>query len=94
MPTFRKRPEFVDARQFTGGVQQGTDTVLWINSNNGKAFWHPERQFDGRTIPEHVVLWRTEDYTIIWINDWAMLHQDGTWDAMRPEDLHEEYEEV
>lgn len=95
MPTFKRRSEYGDARQFTGGLEQGMEIVLWINSNNGKASWYPERLVGSRTLSERIILWISDDnYTFVWVNDWAMYKQDGTWDTYRPEDLHEEYEEV
>jgi hypothetical protein len=95
MPTFRK-VEIVDARQFIGSVQQGTDLCLWVNSNNGRAHWHDKQLVGSRILSERIVLEieNGNDYTLVWLNDWIIRHQDGSWEAMRPEDLHEQYEEV
>lgn len=95
MSTFRK-VEVVDARQFTGGIQQGTDLAFWVNSNNGRAHWHGEQPVGSKTLSERIVLEieNGNDYTLVWLNDWIMLHQDGSWEAMRPEDLNEQYEVI
>lgn len=95
MATFRRRPEIVDARQFTGGVQNGTDICLWVNSNHGGAYWWEKRVVGGRILAERIRLYPSgSDYALVWIGDWIVHRQDGTWEALRPEDLHEEYEEV
>lgn len=95
MPTFKRRPEYVDARQFTGEGQNGSDLVFWVLSNGGRASHHPQIQVGGRRLSERIRLDICHgDYTLVWKNDWVVLHQDGTWEAMRPEDLKEQYEEV
>lgn len=95
MPTFR-RVEIVDARQFTGGKQQGSDLAYWVSSNHGRAHWYPEREVGSRTLSERIVLTTSDHvgYDLVWVGDWIMLHQDGSWEAVRTEDLKEQYEEV
>lgn len=94
MPTFRK-VEIIDARQFTGGQDSAMELVFWVLSNGGHAEWKDESLVGNRTLSERIRLDIChDDYTLVWENDWIVRHQDGTWDAMRPEDLKEEYEEV
>lgn len=33
-------------------------------------------------------------YAIAWVGDWLVRHQDGSWEAVRPERMKAEYEEV
>ncbi|AXH44630.1 hypothetical protein SEA_MEDIUMFRY_66 [Arthrobacter phage MediumFry] len=100
MPTFQ-RTETVDARQFTGGCQQGTDLAFWVNSNGGRAFWKDAQKIGDKHLSERISLevkngcgLTFDEFTIVWINDWVIHHQDGSWSAIRPEDLKEQYEEV
>lgn len=95
MPTF-KRTETVDARQFTGGLQQGMDLALWVNSNQGRATWIEPTDVGKRVLSERVRLYN-EDHIHIdtaWVGDWVVHHQDGSWEAVRPELFQEQYEEV
>lgn len=95
MPTFR-RIEVVDARQFTGGLDNGSSLAFWVNSNHGRAHWYDKQQVAGRTLSERVILTTSDHvgYDLVWVGDWIMLHQDGTWEAVRTEALKEQYEEV
>lgn len=100
MPTFR-RVEVVDARQFTGGKQQGSDLAFWVNSNQGRAYWKDATTIGGKHLSERIALQIKDggghtfnDHVIVWLGDWIMLHQDGSWEAVRTEDLKEQYEEV
>lgn len=86
MPTFRKKNAVVDARQFTGGIRNGMDLVLWVTSNQGWAAWRE------KTDRLDLTIWgRT---STVWVNDWVILNTDGTFDQMHPEDFKEEYEQV
>ncbi|ASD52288.1 hypothetical protein QCN32_gp66 [Arthrobacter phage Niktson] len=100
MPTFQ-RTETVDARQFTGGRQQGTDLAFWVNSNGGKAYWRDEQDVLGKKLSERIALetrsgngFTFNEYAVVWVGDWIIHHQNGTWEAVRPEQLREEYNEV
>ncbi|AYD87275.1 hypothetical protein SEA_TENNO_66 [Arthrobacter phage Tenno] len=94
MPTFQ-RTETVDARQFTGEGQNGSDLVFWVLSNNGRASHQPTVKVGKRFLPERIRLDICHDnYAIVRLGDWIVRHQDGTWEAMRPEHLQEEYDEV
>lgn len=44
MPTFSKKVEVVDARQFTGGPKNGREMVRWITANGGRAKWFGTQQ--------------------------------------------------
>lgn len=100
MPTFRKKPEIVDARQFTGGVQNGTDITHWIQANGANAHWiegrpaalDAENDYDD---PEYVYLsYGKFKFTYVHVGDWVILRQDGRVVGMRPEDFAREYEQV
>lgn len=95
MPTFQ-RTETVDARQFTGGLQQGTDICLWVNSNYGRAQWMEGREVGSKYLSERIRLYDESQttYAIAWVGDWLVRHQDGSWEAVRPERMKAEYEEV
>lgn len=88
MPTFRK-VEIVDARKFEGGVQNGTDLVFWVNSNEGKAFYYSKNER---------IRVATDAYSMMldvaYPGDWIMQNQDGTFQVVRQQQLDSEYEEV
>jgi hypothetical protein len=84
-----KKPEIVDARQFTGGITNGMDLVLWVNSNEGKATW--------LATPERIRV--AEDaysmiFAVAYPGDWIMRNQDGTFTAIRKQELDSEYDQV
>jgi hypothetical protein len=92
MGTFQ-RTETVDARQFTGGKQNGTDLALWVNSNGQQTETRAE-WFDAlkaytksRNTPEFIYVrsytWRERVY----VGDWIIWKQDGTFDHMRDQDF-------
>lgn len=90
MGTFQ-RIETVDARQFTGGIENGSNLALWVNSNGQttetRAEWLPEIKGTLTHIPERV---RVRNYTFrddVYVGDWVVLKQDGTFDTMRPRDF-------
>ena len=90
MGTFQ-RTETVDARQFTGGKQNGTDLALWVNQNGQltetRAEWYNSITAYNRTTPEFVYVrtysWRERVY----IGDWIIWKQDGTFEHMRDQDF-------
>lgn len=90
MPTFKKRPEIVDARIFEGGGRNGTELVFWVNSNEGRAFW-----VDVET--EQIRLYFDlygKAYDIAYVGDWLMRNQDGSFKVVRQQELDSEYEQV
>jgi hypothetical protein len=95
MPTFQ-RTEIVDARQFTGGMQQGTDIAFWVNSNNGRAHWMDKTDVGKRILSERIRLYHESlvHFDTAWVGDWLVRHQDGSWEVVRPEQMQEEYKEV
>jgi hypothetical protein len=95
MPTFQ-RTETVDARQFTGGSQQGTNIAFWVNSNGGRAQWMGDTRVGERILSERVRLYLENlvHFDTAWVGDWLVHHQDGSWEVMRPEAFREEYKEV
>jgi hypothetical protein len=90
MGTFQ-RTETVDARQFTGGVENGTSLALWVNSKGQltetRAEWHDGIKETRLNRPEYVNVrtynWREHVY----VGDWIILKQDGTFDHMRHQDF-------
>jgi hypothetical protein len=92
MPTF-KRIEVVDARQFTGGKQNGTDLVFWVNANGGQAYWLEATQ----GLPEQVKLAEqpySQKYGLGYAGDWIMQNQDGSFKVVRQQELDAQYEQV
>lgn len=90
MPTFQKT-ETVDARQFTGGVQNGTDLALWVNTHGqlteSRAEWRDAISVRTHAIPE-IVRFRTYEYrTDMYVGDWIIRRQDGHFEHMRPEEF-------
>lgn len=91
MPTFKKKPEIVDARQFRGDRVDGLDIVLWITSNDGQAVW---------TEPDDIrpakVFVEEERFKFIpaFKNDWIVFHQNGSFEVVRPELFADTYEQV
>lgn len=90
MGTFQ-RTETIDARQFTGGKENGTNLAMWVNSNGQltetRAEWFDAINVHRRTNPEFVYIrtytWRERVY----VGDWVILKQDGTFDHMRDQDF-------
>lgn len=90
MGTFQ-RTETIDARQFTGGVDNGSNLALWVNSNGQltetRAEWFDGMKGNSFTRPEFVYVrtytWREHVY----VGDWVILKQDGTFDHMRDQDF-------
>jgi hypothetical protein len=88
--TFQKT-ETVDARQFTGGKENGTNLSLWVNSNGhlteARAEWHDELKAAGYITPERV---RLRSYTLrenAYVGDWIILRQNGLFDHMRDQEF-------
>lgn len=95
MPTFQKT-ETVDARKFEGGIQNGTDLVFWVNSKGGNAFYYSDNPKGDRDIERIRV---AEDaysmmFTVAYPGDWIMQNQDGSFKAIRQQELDSEYKEV
>lgn len=90
VPTFQ-RTETIDARQFEGGLTNGTNLAFWVNEHGQRtetrAEWFNSIEAYGRTNPEFVYMrtytWRERVY----VGDWIILKQDGTFDHMRDEDF-------
>lgn len=102
MPTFQKVPETVDARQYTGGVQNGTDLCLWVNSNGGSAAWEPEvigqaanNGFGVRW--EHLKVYDmpySHKRAMAYVGDWIVQRQSGRFEVMRPQEFEREFQQV
>lgn len=102
MPTFQSKPETVDARQFEGGVQNGSDLAFWVNSNGGSAAWRPEvtgreagNQFGVRW--EHVKVLDmpySHKSSDAYVGDWIVQRQSGKFEVMRPQEFELEFHQV
>jgi hypothetical protein len=91
MPTFKK-VEVVDARQFTGGVDQGMELVLWVESGGGVGWWaeaDPELKWH-----EQLRIGKQGALRSAYVGDWIVHHQAGGFSVMRPQELHEQYTQV
>lgn len=78
MPTFQ-RTETIDAREFTGGVENGKAICLWVNANNGIAM------YDGHRDIILISVW-CEIFNVH-KTDMVILRQDGFFEQMRAEDF-------
>jgi hypothetical protein len=90
MGTFQ-RTETVDARQFTGGLENGTNLALWVNEHGQltetRAFYYEGIKETRNNNPEHIRV-RTYAFRVdVYIGDWIILKQDGTFDVMRPQEF-------
>lgn len=90
MPTFQ-RTETVDARQFEGGLQGGSNLALWVNSNGQssetRAFYQEGIKETRLNRPEHLRI-RSYNFRVdAYVGDWVILKQDGTFDVLRPQDF-------
>ena len=90
MPTFRK-VEIVDARQFHGGIENGSSLVFWVLSNEGKAEQHiTPMGIDYIRIYE----WRdSHKFEMAFPGDWVEHRQNGTFEVTRQQVI-DTYEEV
>lgn len=89
MGTFQ-RTETVDARQFTGGIENGSDLALWVNSNGQqtetRAEWLEETKVGTKTLPERVSLHTCGGWCgTAFVDDWIVQRQDGSFEVLRPE---------
>lgn len=90
MGTFQKT-ETVDARQFTGGIENGSDLALWVNSigqqMEERADWYDRRINNVLTLPERIRLRTYTRWSDVYVGDWIIYRQDGTIDHMRDQDF-------
>jgi len=92
MGTFQ-RTETVDARQFTGGLENGTNLALWVNSQGQltetRAEYHDAIKIGSRTLGERVRIrtynWRESAF----VGDWVILKQDGSFAHMSDQEFLE-----
>lgn len=84
MATFLKK-EYVDARQFKGGMENAGDILLWVHSHQGKA-----SHVSGGSMPEFIRIHKgygSQEYDVVFVGDWVMRNQDGSYRGIRPERL-------
>jgi hypothetical protein len=102
LPTFKKKPEIVDGRQFTGGIRNGTDLIFWVNSKEGKADWF-EETLKVRTAtqkimsPERIRVYKgpyQTEYDTAYVGDWIVQRQSGRFEVVRPQELAEDYDKA
>lgn len=87
MPTFRK-VEIVDAREFSGGLKSGSELVLWISSNSGRAEYDAEHDYI--KLNEHYASLKFE---LAFPGDWIERGQNGSFQVTRKQVIAT-YEEV
>jgi hypothetical protein len=78
MATYQ-RTETVDAREFTGGIDNGMTIVLWINSNNGIAMYDTDKDLI------QLSLWG--EIFNVHVTDMVVRRQDGQFENIRREDF-------
>lgn len=91
MGTFQ-RTETVDARQFTGGIENGTNLALWVNSNGQmtetRAEWRESVTIAGRSISDRVRIMTPRGFQhTAFVGDWIVQKQVGSFIVLRPEEL-------
>lgn len=77
-----KKIEHVDAFEFTGGVQNGSDLVFWISSNNGRAEWTEAK---GKFLEMITIKHRGYRKSYVFEGDWIVMNADGSFTGYRPE---------
>ncbi|ASR83360.1 hypothetical protein SEA_CATERPILLAR_65 [Arthrobacter phage Caterpillar] len=89
MPTFRK-VEIVDARKFEGGLENGSNLVFWVSSNEGRATYVQDKFGERIRVYEH-----RESHTSApaFPGDWIERRQDGSFEVTRQQ-IIDTYEEV
>jgi hypothetical protein len=85
-----QRTETVDARQFTGGKENGASLALWVNSNGQmtetRAEWLEATEVGTKTLPERVRVHSVDKWNgTAFTDDWIVQKQDGTFEVLRPE---------
>lgn len=95
MPTFQANPETVDARQFKGGVQNGTDLILWVQSNSIAHRGAYLEELPGRR-HERLVITTHERHVVrsAFVEDWIVQRQSGKFEVMRPQEFEEKFFQV
>lgn len=87
MPMFQK-VKTVEAHQFTGGIQNGSDLAFWVNSNKARAEWQEAKHIQ----PEMIILYYVEyHWHCVYVGDWIVLHADGSFTMERPQTFEAEY---
>lgn len=90
MVTLRKKSEIADARQFTGGKDCAMDLTLWVQSNGGRAFWIDTF----KDLPETIRLTTSTGPVPVFVDDWIIWKQDGSFVSMSPQQVAYEYDVV
>jgi hypothetical protein len=93
MPTFKRKPEVVDARQFTGEDAADASLLLWIQSNAGEGV-RVYIQPLGLRQKKVLSLRYPTNYEVAYLGDWLVWRQHGQFEIVRPEAMELDYEEV
>lgn len=94
MTKYKTRPAEVDARQFSGGEQNGKALEAWVNSLGGNSSWTPGHKFTDLEIPEEFHL-GTSKMHMKWnliLGSW-LVYQDGFISIYSEEDFQSKFEE-
>lgn len=78
MPTFQ-RTETIDAREFTGGIENAMMICLWVNSNRGTIMYDGELDI--------ILLSSWGEIFNVHPTDMVVLRQDGRFEHIRQEDF-------
>jgi len=86
MGTFQ-RTETIDARQFTGGEEDGLAIALWVNSNGQATETRAAYHKPSKPIPERVKVYNygCRSGFVAYPQDWVIRNQDGSFETLRPE---------
>lgn len=92
MGTFQ-RTETIDARQFTGGEENGENLALWVNCNGQltetRAEWCESVQIAGKTLHDRVRVRSYNFHETAFPDYWIILKQNGDYAVMSPEEFLE-----
>lgn len=107
MPTFTKKVEVVDARQFQGTLKSAKELVGWVAANEGEASWQQTHQVkhDGNKVVSQVtqnvmsvyidvVEGKREIKNQVFISEgsWILIKQNGDFDVKTDDEMQAEYD--
>lgn len=99
MPTFKRKPETVDARQFTSEAVH--DVVSWVNAHAGEGVraWAATDKLRDKENGGYKSIWRLfikypNEFDVADEGDWIVWRQLGYFDVVSPQTMELEYEEV
>ena len=92
MAIYMPKHEMIEARQFTGGVDNALDLISWMSTHNGKAV----HAFDGDNFKNNRIMVETSkyEYEPAFISDWILIHQDDRIEVIKHPVFRDRYAKV